>query len=57
MTPKELQDIDPDLDALDDEDERWEQSVDGGDWDEETLGLDWSDADEQSLVDEVIRLR
>ena len=57
MTPKELQDIDQDLDALDEAPERWEENVDGDEWDEETLGLDWNDADAQSLVDEVTRFR
>ena len=42
-----MQDYEPDLD-LDEEAE---------DWDEETLGLEWNEADAQSLVREVIPTR
>lgn len=44
MELDELQDYEPELELDDDE----------GDWDEETLGLDWNEADERRLVREVI---
>lgn len=44
MELDELQDYEPELELDDDEE----------DWDEETLGLDWNEADERSLVREVI---
>ena len=49
MQPEELYD-----DGLDFDDE---EAFEAEDWDEETLGLDWNDADTQSLVDEVIPQR
>ena len=44
MELDQLQDYEPELELDDDEE----------DWDEETLGLDWNEADERSLVREVI---
>jgi hypothetical protein len=43
-----IQDYEPDTLDLDEEAE---------DWDEETLGLEWNEADAQSLVREVIPTR
>jgi hypothetical protein len=55
MTPKELQDTDLDFEDFD-ADAELDREIDG-DWDEETLGLDWNDADTLSVVEEVTRLR
>jgi hypothetical protein len=55
MTPKELQDTDLDFEDIDAE-AQLDRDI-GGDWDEETLGLDWNDADALSVVEEVTRLR
>ena len=49
MELEELQDYEPELDLDDDPDPDDDQE-----WDEETLGLDWNEADERSLVREVI---
>lgn len=48
MELEELQDYEPELDLDDDQD------LEDQEWDEETLGLDWNEADERSLVREVI---
>jgi hypothetical protein len=55
MTPKELQDTDLDFEDFD-ADAELDREIDG-DWDEETLGLDWDDADTLSVVEEVTRFR
>ncbi len=47
MTHEELQEFEPDQIEFDDDEEAEE-------WDEETLGLDWNEADAQSLVREVV---
>ena len=49
VTHEELQEFEPERDEdLDDEHD------DADDWDEETLGLDWNEADEQTLVRDVV---
>jgi hypothetical protein len=50
VTHEELQEFEPerDEDFVDDD------LDDADDWDEETLGLDWNEADEQSLVRDVV---
>jgi hypothetical protein len=48
MTHDDLQDIEADPVAFDEEAE---------DWDEETLGLDWNEAEAQNVVREVIPMR
>ena len=45
MMEDDLQDLEPDPGELDEEAE---------DWDEETLGLDWNEADTQTVVREVV---
>jgi hypothetical protein len=47
--PPELEDETLDLD---DDADQWDD-----DWDEETLGLDWNEADAQNLVRDVIPAR
>jgi hypothetical protein len=49
---------------LPDDEPQFEEDLDAGadadageDWDEETLGLDWNEADAQNLVREVIPAR
>ena len=49
MELEELQEYEPELDLDDDQDPDEDQE-----WDEETLGLDWNEADERRLVHEVI---
>jgi hypothetical protein len=49
MTHEELQEFEPDQVEFDDDVEE-----EAEDWDEETLGLDWNEADAQSLVREVV---
>lgn len=52
MTHEELQEFEPERDEeLDDE---LDGADDADDWDEETLGLDWNEADEQTLVRDVV---
>jgi hypothetical protein len=48
MTQQPAEEFEPD--AIEPQDE-------AEDWDEETLGLDWNEADAQSLMREVIPLR
>jgi hypothetical protein len=50
VTHEERQEFEPerDEDFVDDD------LDDADDWDEETLGLDWNEADEQSLVRDVV---
>jgi hypothetical protein len=48
VTHEELQESGPEEEEFDDE------LDDADDWDEETLGLDWNEADEQSLVRDVV---
>ena len=48
MIQDDLQDYESDAAVTDQEAE---------DWDEETLGLDWNEADAQSVVSEVIPMR
>jgi hypothetical protein len=48
MTHDDLQDIEADPVVFDEEAE---------DWDEETLGLDWNEAEAQNVVREVIPMR
>jgi hypothetical protein len=48
------------LDDLQDDTLEFEDDIDGDEadeWDEETLGLDWNEADEQTLVRDVIPSR
>ena len=44
-----------DLDEMLDEPELELDDDEPGDWDEEDLGLDWSETDERTVVREVIR--
>ena len=48
MTHEELQEAEPEQEEFEDE------LDDADDWDEETLGLDWNEADEQNLVRDVV---
>ena len=49
MTHEELQEFEPERD------EDFEDDLDDADdWDEETLGLDWNEADERTLVRDVV---
>jgi hypothetical protein len=48
--PQDFEDETLDLD--DDDADQWDD-----DWDEETLGLDWNEADAQNLVRDVIPAR
>jgi hypothetical protein len=51
VTHEELQEFGPEQEDFDDD---VEDGDDADDWDEETLGLDWNEADEQTLVRDVI---
>jgi len=48
MGPEDLDDYDDEVAVLDEEAE---------DWDEETLGLEWNEADAQTLVRDVVPVR
>jgi hypothetical protein len=52
VTHEELQEFEPERDE--DFDDEVESPDDADDWDEETLGLDWNEADEQTLVRDVV---
>ena len=54
MTHEELQEFEPEQVEFDDDDDVEDEAED---WDEETLGLDWNEADAQNLVREVIPTR
>ena len=56
MTHEELQELEPDRAGLDEEfDDDVEEEAE--DWDEETLGLDWNEADALNVVREVVPTR
>jgi len=50
VTHEELQEFEPERD----EDFGDELDDDADEWDEETLGLDWNEAEEQNLVRDVV---
>jgi len=52
MTHEELQEFEPEQVELDDDVEE-----EAEDWDEETLGLDWNEADALNVVREVVPTR
>src|SRR5260221_8669 len=52
VTHEELQEFEPERDE--DFDDEVDEVDDADDWDEETLGLDWNEADERTLVRDVV---